>query len=341
MYSVKNSNRFQLATISYFILGNLAFSLLFSALGITPNVVVGLLVSQVFMVGLSLLVYTLYTKSSLVTDFYVRPIHWKDGLICVGIAWCIMPLLSFINVLSQFFVQNQIQDAMAQLMSLPLLVTLFLTGVLPATLEELISRSVILRHGQKKTVLVTCMASGMFFGFLHLNINQFLYAFIMGMVMCYIVMVTGSVLSSMIIHFVINATGTVMLYTLNALLKVFENNEALLQEMMVASQPTTMQLAISAFTMFVVAAFFTPVAVILIRMLLERHGKTFSGSLKMYTEDFMALGTATQGVPFKDNIQEARAHGQYTAPKEEEKFWTVPLVITTLLFIAFSLLAEL
>lgn len=341
MYSVTKANRFQLGVISYFIFGNLLFSLILGLLGINPGIVTSILVSQVLMVGLTVVVYKFYTASSWSRDFFIKPLAFTDILICVGIAWTIMPLLSFINVVSQFVVENQIQDALADMLSLPLLVTLFLTGILPATLEELLSRSIILRNYQKKTVMVTCLVSGMFFGFIHLNINQFLYAFVMGAIMSYVVMVTGSILSSMTIHFIINATGTTTLYAVNGFLRLFENNEALLEDIMSTSQPTTMELFISATMMFFMALFFTPVAGILINLLLKRHNKSFKGSLKMYTEDFMIVGSGRDlKADFTSDMKEAEEVNDYDPPQPEEKLWTLPLILSAGLFLAFSIIIE-
>lgn len=341
MFSVKRGNWFQLAAISYFILGNLFFGLVIGAFQLEIGIVGSLLVSQVLLVGGALIFYKIKTRATWRSDFYIQPLPWLELIICVGIAWCIMPLLSFINVTSQFFVQNEIQDALLGMMDLPFLVTLFMTGVLPAVLEELFTRSTILRNYQQKTVLVTCLASGMFFGFIHLNINQFLYAFIMGAIMSYVVMATGSILSSMMIHFTINATGTTALYVISAMMKLFDDSGLLIDQMMSTAAPTTSQLFISATMMFFMAAFFTPVAGLLILQLLKRHGKSFKGSLKMYSSDFMAVGTGNTETSFSDNLDIAEDEQAYTHDLKEEKVWTLPLILTAILFVLFALFLEL
>lgn len=340
MFSVKRGNWFQLGAISYFILGNLFFGLVINLLQLELSIVASLLVSQVILVGGALLFYKSKTRATWSKDFYLRPLAWIEVMICVGIAWCIMPLLSFINVVSQFFVQNEIQDALLGMMELPFLLTLLMTGVLPAVLEELLSRATILRNYQKKTVMVACLTSGMFFGFIHLNINQFLYAFIMGAIMSYIVMTTGSIVSSMVVHFTINATGTTTLYVISAMMKLFDDSGLLVDQMMSTAAPTSSQLLISATMMFFIAAFFTPVAGLLILQLLKRHGKSFKGSLKMYTHDFMALGTGRSDQTFSDNLGLAEDLNTYAPVDTEEKVWTFPLVLTAVLFILFALFLE-
>ncbi len=340
MFSVKRGNWFQLAAISYFILGNLFFGLMIGLLQLEIGIVGSLIVSQLLLVGGALLFYKFKTHANWRNDFYIKPLPWLEVFICVGIAWCIMPLLSFINVVSQFFVQNEIQDALQGMIELPFLLTLFMTGVLPAVLEELLTRATILRNYQKKTVMIACLTSGMFFGFIHLNINQFLYAFIMGAIMSYIVMTTGSIVSSMVIHFIINATGITALYVITAFMKLFDDSGLLLSEMMSTATPTTGQLLISATMMLFMAAFFTPVAGLLIQQLLKRHGKTFKGSLKMHANDFIAIETGNTDESFSANIDSAEDANDYVPEIPEEKVWTTPLILTAILFVLFALFLE-
>lgn len=338
--TVRSGNRFQLATITYFILGQLAFGLILGLINKPVGIVTSLLVSQLLFVALSVAVYVYLTKSNLIKDLFVRKMGLVDIIICVAIAWTIMPLLSTINILSQFFVENQIQDAMMEMLSLPLIITLILTGVFPAVFEELLTRSIILRHYQKQKVYVACLVSGIFFGFIHLNINQFLYAFIMGVVMCYVVMITGSIISSMVIHFTINATGTIMLYALNGVMKMFEENGVLMEELMSSAEPTTAQLLMSLFMIAGFALFMTPIAVILIRQLLIRHNKTFLGGLRLPTDRFMAMGTGSSDDSFQDEMNEAKEHNVTPILEEEEKIFTPALIITAMLFILFTIITE-
>lgn len=341
MFSVKQGNRFQLAAITYFILGNLVFGIILGFRGGDVGIIPSLLVSQLILVGGALAAYVLIYPVDPVKDLFIKKINPIDGLICVGIAWMIMPFLSAINVMSQFFVQNQIQDALIQMIELPYLITLLLTAVSPAILEELLSRSIILRNYHRQPVLVTCTISGIFFGFIHLNINQFLYAFVMGAVMCYIIMITDSVLSAMIVHFTINATGTTTLYISKWLLNQFDDTGALLEDMMSTAVPTTAELAVSLFSISVAALFFTPVAGILINMLLKRNGKQYSGSLKMITSEFIGRPAMTLTHSFSEELSEQESNSTYVPEPPEERVVTLSLILTGLSFAAFAILLEL
>lgn len=339
MFNVKSGNRFQLATITYFILGNILFGLIVSLFTDNLPILINALVSQLLFVAATVMVYKFFKKASWRHDFYIKPLPWLDVLIAVCIGWSLMPLLSFINVLSQFFVSNQIQDTLMDIVNLPFFVTVVLTGLFPAVFEELLSRATILRNYQKKTVWVTCLMSGMFFGFIHLNINQFLYAFAMGSIMSYLVMVTGSIVSSMVVHFTINVTSTGFLYISMAFMDLMEGNEALVGDLMSTAQPTFAQLAMTSVVMLFVALLFTPITILLLHLSLKRHNKGFKGSLRLYTEDFMASGVEVSTPDFNIHLEEA-SQLSHMPIHEEEKVWTPALLITAFLFISFSILVE-
>lgn len=341
MYSVKRGNILQLSALLYLISGNLLFSIIIQSYHINLSLATNLLVSQIGFIGLIIAVYLALTKSPVIPSLHIKKISLIDGLLCVGIAFTIMPLLNFINVASQFIVTNQIQEAVSQSLNYPLIVSLFLMAVLPAFLEELLTRSLIISNYRKQTVLITCLISGLFFGIFHLNVNQFLYAFVMGIVMCYIVMITESVVSSMIIHFTINASGIILLYTVNYVISFFSENEAIMNELMSESTLSNSDLLITLGVVFSVAIVLTPIALLFISILLKRHNKSFKGSFKLPTDVFMGLNKQNSFHTFKEGIDSALQIPSTEIPVvEKEKIITVPLIITILIFIVFVILNE-
>lgn len=82
--------------------------------------------------------------------------------------------------------------------------------ILPAICEELIFRGLVLRsllaHGETLAILVSAAAFSLFHG----NPDQTLYQFALGFVMAYAVVRTGSIVSSMIIHFVSNLAVVIL-----------------------------------------------------------------------------------------------------------------------------------
>ena len=85
-----------------------------------------------------------------------------------------------------------------------MLATLLL-AVAPAIFEELIFRGIVFQGLNKRFKTIYAMLlSSLLFALFHGNIQQLVYPFILGMVMSWIVYRTGSIVSSMIVHFINN-----------------------------------------------------------------------------------------------------------------------------------------
>ncbi len=86
-----------------------------------------------------------------------------------------------------------------------LFVNIIFTAVLPAICEETAHRGLLLKGqsglGQKQALII----SSLLFGLLHLNIEQFFYATIIGFFLGYISIICDSIYPAMIIHFMNNA----------------------------------------------------------------------------------------------------------------------------------------
>ena len=68
---------------------------------------------------------------------------------------------------------------------------------------------------------VSAVISGIMFGVLHMNINQFCYATVLGVVFAYVNRASGSTFTSMIMHFLINSTNVgIILLTQAALASI-------------------------------------------------------------------------------------------------------------------------
>lgn len=86
-----------------------------------------------------------------------------------------------------------------------LFVNIFLVALLPALCEELVFRGVVMNGLKKFKPAVMMILSGLLFAIMHLNIEQSVYQFVLGMVLSGVVMISGSIVSSMILHFFNNA----------------------------------------------------------------------------------------------------------------------------------------
>lgn len=88
------------------------------------------------------------------------------------------------------------------------LINMVLIAVLPAIGEETTHRGLLLggmsSMGFKRAIIL----SSLMFGLIHLNIDQTLYTFVLGALMAFSVVVSGSIFPAMIIHFMFNGIST-------------------------------------------------------------------------------------------------------------------------------------
>lgn len=94
-----------------------------------------------------------------------------------------------------------------------LLKELVLSCILPGFCEEFLHRGIMLFAGKKTRNPRYCLLiSSLLFGLMHLNINQFFYAAILGCLIGYVGFVADSIFPCMIIHFMNNFLGNYIYY---------------------------------------------------------------------------------------------------------------------------------
>lgn len=131
-------------------------------------------------------------------------------------AYCLMPLIYFINFITMLFAENYVNGMVSELYVYPLWAQLVLMALLPAVVEEFIFRGIFYGSYRRKNAVRAALMSGLLFGITHLNLNQFAYAFAIGVAFCLLYEASGSIVLSMTAHFAINANTVFVM-------RVFEN----------------------------------------------------------------------------------------------------------------------
>lgn len=157
--------------------------------------------------------------------FLCRKLSFTTVVLLILFVFAIMPVLSFINCLSMLFTENVIAGTVGAITEeFPIFISLCAVAVVPALLEEWVYRGIFFlgygRENRRKAALV----SGLLFGLLHLNWNQFLYAFFMGVLFAVVVEAAGSIYASMLVHFGINGTSLVLTYLIPGMKEVPSRN---------------------------------------------------------------------------------------------------------------------
>lgn len=113
-------------------------------------------------------------------------------------------ITSIIGILKGGSVQNQLMDVTG---SVSLWMIALYMVICAPILEEYIFRKLIvdrtIRYGQGTAVLV----SGLMFGLFHGNLNQFVYAFVLGAFLAFLYVKTGNLKITIAIHMMINFMG--------------------------------------------------------------------------------------------------------------------------------------
>lgn len=147
-------------------------------------------------------------------------------LICI-MTFFLIPVLNFVSTVSMLFSTNFISGAVNDLVTKEsFLLSLVTIAVIPAILEESVYRGVFFHEYSKRNTGKAILMSAFFFGLLHMNLNQFSYAVVMGIIFCFIIEATDSIVSTMIVHFLINGSSAVLLkiqpYIANAMKQMAE-----------------------------------------------------------------------------------------------------------------------
>ena len=181
--------------------------------------------------------------------------RWRLPLAAVPLliltAYCILPLISLVNLVSMWLSQeNAAASLLVPMQRLPLWASLLCVSALPGILEEFIFRGLLYGAYRTRRVWGAIFTSALLFGLMHMNLNQFCYAFVMGVVFCLLYEGTGSVLAPMLIHAVYNGNSVLMTYLLSGSPSLEEAEGALLLEEALGGGP---QMAATVITLTIIA----------------------------------------------------------------------------------------
>lgn len=133
----------------------------------------------------------------------------------IGMTMCVTANFaanSIVNFLYVFGIAPPDYPEMLEPTPLSLILNLFVVAVLPAVLEEMVYRGFILqtlrRYGDGLAILV----SAILFGLMHGNILQIPFAFLIGLVMGFMVVQTGNIWMAVALHFTNNAIAVLLDY---------------------------------------------------------------------------------------------------------------------------------
>ncbi len=171
-----------------------------------------LIFSSVVIAGVPIITYFLLKPEKLSDVFVIDKVSLKNIVYIVAISIFIQPVMSFLASISLPFSEDLVGEMITELTKYPFLFSLITIALVPAVCEELLMRGVVLKFYEDLPLKKMAVINGFLFGVLHTNIQQFLYAFLLGFVFVYMYKLTGSILSPIISHFVINGSQICLTY---------------------------------------------------------------------------------------------------------------------------------
>ena len=221
---------------------------------------------QLLLLLMPLLIWMFANRISFKNFLKFEPLELINVIIIVGIALLMQPGMMFVGGLVGLFSPNIIAEAVTGIMDYPFWLVVVTIAVTPSIVEELVFRGYIQNQYEGLGIKKAAIISGLFFGIIHMNMQQFFYAFLAGVVFAYIVYYTKSIIAGMLAHFVLNGSQLLMLRM--ALLAESRHEELVLAYE--AAPLPEIEPIFAVIAIGVLALFTTPPAIYLLHTLVRR-----------------------------------------------------------------------
>lgn len=224
-----------------------------------------LVLGQVIILIIPSIIYFYITKLPIRETLRLNPIGILDIIIIIALGIFIQPVAMLIGTISSMFFPNLISKVVFEMNSLPLITKLAVIALTPAICEEITMRGIFLSGYKKVDIKIAALMSGLIFGILHMNMQQFFYAFALGVLLAYLVHITNSIFASMICHFTFNGFQTLLS---TFILKMVKFKGTLPAQQDIRSLPLSSKVSVLV-VLFLVAVIFAAIAWALLMALLQ------------------------------------------------------------------------
>lgn len=306
----KRINIFAPILFGFYLIASILFSRVLLVTGISLPLWLNLLCSQCILL-IPAIVYVVVMKIDIIKCIPYRKIKVLDAISSLFIGYCLIPLILLINVISSLFSTNYLNSSTEDIVKYPFLIQLLIMAVMPIIAEEFVFRGLFYHSYRKNGILGAAVLSGLVFGAIHLNINQFCYAFVMGIIFALMVEVTGSMFSSMIAHFAVNSYSIIMLKIVSSMENISVQTNIDTTEVM--AQYSTIIVIVQLVMLIIMTVIFLSIAFLLFMAMAKRNGRW------EYLKENFKKG-------FK--------------PQNNEHFITIPLVATLIAAFVFMIIQE-
>lgn len=210
MTETKMTNRFFLFFLLYFLAASVGLSFLPFTAALSNSTY--MLLAQPICFLPPIIGYFLLTKKPVRQTLRLKPLGLTNFMLIFLFGIAIQPVMSLLSYATSLFFPNPVEQSLSQLSASGFLSVLLSTAIFPAVLEEFSTRGILLSGYQLMGRWRAALACAFLFALLHLNPQQFPYAFLGGLIFSFLVERTGSIWASVLPHFLINATSVAAIF---------------------------------------------------------------------------------------------------------------------------------
>lgn len=169
------------------------------------------LVHQILFLGIPVVFYVLRSKKSAGRTLRLNPVTPFDIIILILVSLFMQPAVYLLASFAQIIFGNQLEFLFSDLTAQPFWYLMLSIAIAPAIFEELVLRGVVLDAYRGQNLYIAVVMNGFLFGLFHMNINQFVYTFFIGVILALSVYYTNSIFAGMLIHFMNNMLSLIAL----------------------------------------------------------------------------------------------------------------------------------
>lgn len=162
------------------------------------------LVTQILCVALPTLYYLRSASPNVHQVLRIKPLRPDCAIVVAFAGFCMQMVAKVVNLPVQLMLKSEVN-----VINQNVFVSILTVALLPSIFEELLMRGVVLNAFRRSNRRRAMFASAFLFALLHLDIDQFLGYFVLGIFFAYVVIRTGSIYAGIIAHFFNNLSGII------------------------------------------------------------------------------------------------------------------------------------
>ncbi len=163
-----------------------------------------IMIAGQMLLSLPCIIYLAVRRFPLKEVLGFNPISWENVKMAAMVTVCTYPLIGLLNFLTMLFVENKVSGVLEYFLPYGFQISLFVMAILPAVNEEILCRGMLYGSYRRRAPVKGVLLSALVFGLFHMNLNQLPYACLLGVVFALMNEATGSVLTSILMHFLLN-----------------------------------------------------------------------------------------------------------------------------------------